>query len=111
MEIIESLKAELGQVNEKLSALEHIKNDRATLTAQANRLQKAIALLSGEPIVRKPMSPEAKERIRQGLEKARAAKAASSAQTPVTAQPVASTPEAGTGKKSPATEKGPTRAS
>ena len=52
MDVVESLKAELAQVNEKLTALEQMKNDRATLTAQKVRLTKAIVMLSGEPVVR-----------------------------------------------------------
>lgn len=114
MEVIDSLKAELEQVNGKLAALEQMKGDKATLSAQATRLQKAIAMLSGEPIVRKPMSPEAKERIRQGLEKARAAKlaganTAAGKPQPVTAQtaPAAVGSASATGgKKSVAAEKG-----
>jgi hypothetical protein len=112
VEIIESLNAELGQINDKLAALDQIKNDRATLTAQKSRLTKAIAMLSGEPVVRKPMSPEAKERIRVGLEKARAAKlaATSAIAQPAAAQPLpvsqqpaavekkASTPDKGSGR-------------
>ncbi len=76
MNVIEALQAELNETNAKLQALDQLKNDRATLVAQSARLTKAIAIVSGEPIVRKPMSPEAKERIRAGLEKARAAKLA-----------------------------------
>lgn len=111
MEIVESLKAELGQVNEKLTALEQIKNDRATLTAQAARLTKAIAMLSGgEPVVRKPMSAEARERIRVGLEKARAAKLAAGtakpSAAPAPAQPAATAQAQGDTGKKPAKEKG-----
>ena len=104
MEVVETLKAELAGIQEKLTALEQIKNDRANLTAQASRLTKAIAMLSGEPVARKPMSPEAKERIRQGLEKARAAKAAAAQSVPVP-QPVAET----AAPKKPVTEKGTQR--
>ena len=100
MEVVETLKAELAGIQEKLAVLEQIKNDRANLTAQASRLTKAIAMLSGEPPVRKPMSPEAKERIRLGLEKARAAKAAG-AQSALVPQPVAET----SSPKKPASEK------
>ena len=110
MESIELLKTELAQVNEKLAALESIKNDRAALTAQASRLQKAIALLSGEPVVRKPMSPEAKERIRVGLEKARAAKAAAGKSASAPAPPTANASDRSMGKKQPVTDKGPGRA-
>ena len=108
MNVVESLKAELGQVNERLAALEQMKNDRATLTAQAARLQKAIAMLSGEPVVRKEMSAEAKERIRVGLAKARAAKLAAAGATvqPTVTQPTTTRQEpAAGGKKVPANEK------
>jgi hypothetical protein len=104
MNVIEALQAELNETNAKLQALDQLKNDRATLVAQSARLTKAIAMVSGEPIVRKPMSPEARERIRAGLEKARAAKLAAGTPKP---QPIA-TPAQPTdgGKKLPATEKG-----
>lgn len=106
MEIIGSLKQELEQINQKLAALESIKNDRASLTLQAARLKKAIATLSGEPVVRNPMSPEAKERIRIGLEKARAAKAAAVGQSTPAPQLVTSAPDANTAKKPTSAEKG-----
>ncbi len=114
MDIVASLQAEMSEVSAKLEALDQIKNDRATLVAQSARLKKAIAMLSGEPVVRKPMSPEAKERIRAGLEKARAAKAATAAGVagnpqPVTTQvqPAPSGPETVTSAKKPAVaEKG-----
>ena len=107
MDVVASLQAELNETNAKLAALDQLKNDRATLTAQASRLTKAIAMLSGEPVVRKPLSDDAKARIKAGLEKARAAKVASAttAAQPNATQPAATGQET-TGKKGPAPEKG-----
>jgi type IV secretory pathway ATPase VirB11/archaellum biosynthesis ATPase len=74
---LETTLAEIARAEEKLAAQR--KDIQAALTAIAT----AVAVLSGKPIsvhkpvvsaTRKPMSPEAKQRIAEGLRKAREAK-------------------------------------
>jgi len=109
----------IDQQNNLNATLETIANEQNKLAAQKieaqqslQRIDQAIRYLRGEsiPLVkssngRKPMSAEARERIRQGLLKASAAKkaAAATAQSveavPVAAPTPATTPKASSGRR------------
>jgi hypothetical protein len=110
MNVVETLQEEQNALTTKLEELdERIKSERPGLVAQLAQVTKAIKALTGAMVPRKPMSPEAKERIRQGLEKARAAKAAGTVQpiAPTSAPiPTKTTDEAGTSKKPSTGDKG-----
>lgn len=81
MNVLETLQAELAELQEKLATLERYKAEKSSLTGQISRVKGAIDQLTKPVGVRKPMSPEGKAAIRAGLEKARAAKAANAAPT------------------------------
>ena len=118
---IAALKSDLEGLNAQIAELkQRHKSELEALRIQCAPLARAIAALSG---VRKPMSDEAKAAIRAGLEKARAAKLASTSATgasspaQVTAAPSAAKAITNTAvvapgtKKDLANDKGPGRAS
>lgn len=84
---IESLTAEHTALTSKLEQIDQdYRVERPTIVAQISQLARALSALTGKPVAgatsqsgRKPMSDEAKARIKAGLERSRAAKLAGAA--------------------------------
>jgi peptidoglycan hydrolase CwlO-like protein len=127
MNVLETLQSEHADLTQRLNELdERHRTERPVLVAQLGQLTKAIAALTKPakvPGERKQMSEEGKAAIRAGLEKARAAKAATASTAgPATVQSSggeAPTEKASTSntpgtpiatRKLTVAEKGPTRA-
>jgi hypothetical protein len=122
MNVLETLNAEHTELTQRLNELdERHRTERPGLVSQVSQLSKAIAALT-KPAKgsgpRKSMSEEGKAAIRAGLERARAAKLASSAEagassstTPsVVEQPVANPgPSQSQAKKPSSGDKAPNR--